>query len=623
MILRKALGVFMLVGALVTATLTEPFGSGNQSVAAEQREPIVMASANDYTCATDFSGEVQCWSGEVRVSTPEGLGKVLQMSAGQSHMCAIKIDTTIECWGELEPGISALVPERLKNRKGATQITGNCVAFDNRVIECMWGRDYKTASFEAPNIRQFVDTDEFLCVLDFSGRMYCNVFKGDKFDGWTPVLKGDDKALAIARSMEMVCALTDAGDVKCFDRPSDTPTKVEEGISSLAGGPNKFCGVKPGALPKCWSSERRAALVWTYDATRGTDNTLSLSLEKNSMCALLSKVEPDPSFSLITHDDYLRCDRQRPYIGPILELPLPTNLKVQVLEDGSPRFSWTANTRAGSFNDITHPAYGNFKYVVSNGKKTVCWDEGSSCVPDDNSYKIGDVLQFSLHGVNEVGITKTMLFPMFTYCPQNWELRFSSSKSVVETGTSAWFTGSLKNWCSKPKTFKTRTQAAGKSWSAWKTHTMPASLKFSFNEKVSVNTKVQVQVADKTQTVTTQPLNIQAAIKKSSTAQTITFVQSKTKQGFTQGGTFRVSFIGDNSYSGTCWLAARTNHAFNFAGTWMGREDKLVRYTVKKGRATASLNVRWNGKFEVVASCANPSYLDVVAKRVILLKMNF
>lgn len=148
-------------------------------------------------------------------------------------------------------------------------------------------------------------------------------------------------------------------------------------------------------------------------------------------------------------------------------------------------------------------------------------------------------------------------------------------------------------------------------------------MKFSLTPVISVNTKFQIQATDRGKTYTSAVLVVSAAIKESLSALKISHTQKRNSQGFNQGGTFKVNFVGPTAFAGKCWLAARTDYAFNFAGTWVGREDKLVWFYVKNGRGSASLSARWNGKFEVVSSCSSSKYFDVVARKVILLKFNY
>lgn len=99
-------------------------GDGTQEerlvpVAVQGLSNVVSLSAGGYhTCAVLTDGSVKCWgdnskgqsaggsSASVYTSPQsiDGLSKVVQVAAGESHNCALLVDGTVQCWGNNEYG---------------------------------------------------------------------------------------------------------------------------------------------------------------------------------------------------------------------------------------------------------------------------------------------------------------------------------------------------------------------------------------------------------------------------------------------------------------------------------------------------------------------------------------
>ena len=65
---------------------------------------MVQVSAGDsHTCALDDAGVVTCWGNDEygQSTVPDSLGTVVQVSAGYNHTCALDDAGTMTCWGGL------------------------------------------------------------------------------------------------------------------------------------------------------------------------------------------------------------------------------------------------------------------------------------------------------------------------------------------------------------------------------------------------------------------------------------------------------------------------------------------------------------------------------------------
>jgi len=126
-------------------------------------DAIAIAAGDQHTCALRRAGSVVCWGGNAfgqlgrgsltPSSTPvavSGLGGVTSISAGSSHTCARRVDGTARCWGsnsagQLGDGTSGTVrssPVTVLGLDRVVSITAggshSCAMLANDTLRC-WG----------------------------------------------------------------------------------------------------------------------------------------------------------------------------------------------------------------------------------------------------------------------------------------------------------------------------------------------------------------------------------------------------------------------------------------------------------------------------------------------------
>ena len=232
---------------------------------------LAVTGSGNHTCALTGTGAVTCWganeSGQLGNGTTEpspvprevgGLGaRVLQVSAGAGHTCALTDARAVLCWGangthELGTGdtTSSTTPVGVRDLPARSTLVDvgsgfTCVVFTGRTVRC-WGDN----------------GDGQLGVGDRAGRAR-----------WEPVT-------ALARSSVLVvgdahaCALTREGVVDCWGAnwagqlgislasPGSThPIGVPglpSGVTALSAGYNQTCALAAGSVT-CWGGITDAA----------------------------------------------------------------------------------------------------------------------------------------------------------------------------------------------------------------------------------------------------------------------------------------------------------------------------------------------------------------------------
>lgn len=232
---------------------------------------VAVSGSGNHTCALGDTGVVTCWganeSGQLGIGTTAtspvprvvaGLGsRVLQVSAGASHTCALTESRAVMCWGangtsELGTGdtTASATPVPVKDLPARSTLVdvGNgftCVVFTGRTVRC-WGDN----------------GDGQLGQGDRTVRTR-----------WEPVTElprssvltvGDAHACAVTREGVVACwganwagqlgiTLASAGSLTPIGVPG-----LPAGVTSVAAGYNRTCAVASGSVT-CWGGAVDAA----------------------------------------------------------------------------------------------------------------------------------------------------------------------------------------------------------------------------------------------------------------------------------------------------------------------------------------------------------------------------
>ena len=176
------------------------------------------------------------------------------LSAGYSHVCGIKNDSTLICWGDNEYN-QATPPEGT-----FTQVSAgyqfNCALRVDGSIAC-WGRD--TAGETSPPPSHYVQVEAggyHACALTSDGTPIC---WGKNNEGQVSSLTSS-KFQQLALGYSHSCALKEDGTIECWGSNSKGQSKDidDETFSSIVAGYLTTCGIiKTDGIATCWGENNR------------------------------------------------------------------------------------------------------------------------------------------------------------------------------------------------------------------------------------------------------------------------------------------------------------------------------------------------------------------------------
>lgn len=215
-------------------------------------------------CAVKADKSVVCWghnpSGSLGDGTniPQrplparigGLGRVVQVAAGNNHTCALREDRSVVCWGLNGSAKGVIGDGAFETRTSPVAVPGlggvrsiaagpvhNCAARFDGTVAC-WGRNVNgqvgpTAPSPAPSpvdvpgltgVASLALGAEFSCALKQDGTVACwgdngygQLGDGTKTDRAAPVsVSGVTDAVALAAGIDYACVLRSSGVFSCW-----------------------------------------------------------------------------------------------------------------------------------------------------------------------------------------------------------------------------------------------------------------------------------------------------------------------------------------------------------------------------------------------------------------------
>lgn len=255
-----------------------------------------VASGLDHTCAVLSKGAVYCWGdnsrGQLGVDPArvgysehpvevQGLNGVIQVTAGDRHTCALRVDGELWCWGD--------------NGRGQLGINDPSIAFD--------AQPRRVDGFGAgdPRLVQVEAGDEHTCAIRTeqshigSGNvLYCwgrgtegQLGDGSASDQHAPVqifANGTHFVIDIAPGSEHTCALAAGGFVRCWGANREgelgngttTPERDAWAATVVAG---RYTDISAGREFTCGVSDTGGVLCWG----RGAEHQLGTGVARSEL----------------------------------------------------------------------------------------------------------------------------------------------------------------------------------------------------------------------------------------------------------------------------------------------------------------------------------------------------
>ena len=213
-----------------------------------------------HTCGVKTDGTIVCWGWNIYGQTTAPAGTFSEVSAGLWHTCGVKTDGTVACAVMESCDITCGRPLREKNDFGQaippsgtfTQISAGslhiCGVKTDGTLAC-WGKNDSGES--TPPVGAFTEVSagsQHTCGLKTNGTIAC---WGDNSLGKTPTAR----FVEISVGVDHACGLKASGAVECWGNNNNGQATAPTGtFSEVSVGAFHSCGVKTNGTIACWGS---------------------------------------------------------------------------------------------------------------------------------------------------------------------------------------------------------------------------------------------------------------------------------------------------------------------------------------------------------------------------------
>jgi hypothetical protein len=168
------------------------------------------------------------------------------LSAGVDHVCGIKDDSTLECWGDNSENQAS--PPDGTFQEVSAGFYFNCALSTDGTVAC-WGRD--TAGETSPPPGQFIQIEvggNHACALAADGAPKCWGANGSSQVSYPP---GPFQQLTLGDAHS--CGLKADGTVECWGNADQGQANIAaDTFSSIVAGYQTTCGIKTDGVAICW-----------------------------------------------------------------------------------------------------------------------------------------------------------------------------------------------------------------------------------------------------------------------------------------------------------------------------------------------------------------------------------
>ena len=218
------------------------------------------------------------------------------LSAGIAHVCGIKADSTLVCWGS--NGENRATPPEGTFTQVSAGLNFNCALRTDGTLAC-WGQDKYGETSQPPGYYKQVEAGSYhACALDGNGVPKC---WGNNNSGQVvPSLPGPFQQLALGDAHS--CGLKADGTVECWgnNENGQTDTPADTTFSSITGGNSTTCGIKTDGVTICWGATNKSyGYLTQIDFTLNYSSLCGLKVDNTPSCPSMNS-EPSDKFSYVT-----------------------------------------------------------------------------------------------------------------------------------------------------------------------------------------------------------------------------------------------------------------------------------------------------------------------------------
>jgi alpha-tubulin suppressor-like RCC1 family protein len=243
---------------------------------------VSVGAGDGYSCALLNGGQVYCWGddnqGELgdAFQSPHfslvpvavtGLGGVVGLDVGDTHVCAVRSDDSVYCWGynaygELGDGTTTNqgTPVKVQNLDAAKGVAAGryftCALLTTNAVSC-WGNntggqlgDGTSVSHTSPapttsfgDVASIDAGTNHPCAVTTSGQLFCwgSFGLGDLASDVPAQVLGLPAVASVSAGTNHTCALTTIGTLYCWgDNPNGA---IGDGTTDYRGTPTAVVGL--------------------------------------------------------------------------------------------------------------------------------------------------------------------------------------------------------------------------------------------------------------------------------------------------------------------------------------------------------------------------------------------
>jgi cysteine-rich repeat protein len=209
-----------------------------------------IAAGSEHTCAIRADSTVQCWGRNDQGQSSPPVGPFVSISAGVDFSCGIRPEGTLECWGTNTNGESS-PPEGTYTMIESGQYQA-CALGTDGIVKC-WGLDRHGCINDAPDLT-FLDIaslEATNCGVTADQALHC--WGQDKLGKLADIPSGSFVGV-VGGTFHSLCAVRTDQSVACWAGKSGGLTSPDGLFSHVAVGAAHACGVHLDGTVGCWGA---------------------------------------------------------------------------------------------------------------------------------------------------------------------------------------------------------------------------------------------------------------------------------------------------------------------------------------------------------------------------------
>jgi hypothetical protein len=243
-------------GSLVLSLLLAAGGSGlsptpTQATAASPTTVLDVATGYLHVCAIKTDATLGCWGDDDFGQSEPPAGTFTAVGAGNWHTCAIRTDETLVCWGgvvddEFPP---AITPTGTFKALSAGDMH-TCAIRTDETVACWGSNEYGRATPPSGTYRAVDAGGVHTCAIKTDETLAC--WGLDEFGESTPP-PGDFSAISAGE--QHTCAIRTDGTVLCWGANELGQSTPPAGTFTAITASDHTCAIKTDQTLACWGYE--------------------------------------------------------------------------------------------------------------------------------------------------------------------------------------------------------------------------------------------------------------------------------------------------------------------------------------------------------------------------------